>query len=295
MDQKFITLLSLVETGNHTQTARQLSLTQPAISQHISRLEAELGCKLLKRVLGRYYPTEEGKIVVRYAQRLQALEEALHQKLLDYRNNQSHFTIGVTHTTESNILINIIAEYCNAHDGVFINIITDDINILYSKLKIFAIDIAFVEGRITDSDISTLLLDTDSLILVVSPDHPFAKRGNISIPELQQEKLIMRLPDSGTRKLFESHLMSKNLCVNDFKVILEIDNIATIKDLVRKNFGASILAKSACQDELYKGQLVALPIEDLSMIREINMLYHKDFNQKSFLDDIVRLYYKRSR
>ena len=89
--------------------------------------------------------------------------------------------------------------------------------------------------------------------------------------------------------------MSKNLSVKDFKVILEINNIATIKDLVRKDFGSSILAKSACQDELRNGQLVALPIQDLSMIREINMLYHKDFNQKSFLDDIVRLYYKRSR
>lgn len=294
MDQKLVTLLTLVETGNYTKTARRLSLTQPAVSQHVSRLEAELGCKLLQRVQGRYSPTDEGKIVIQHAKRVQALEESLHQKLLDYRNHRRHFTIGVTHTTESNILINVIAEYCNTHDGIVINIISDDINILYSKLKTFAIDMAFVEGRITGSDISTLLLDTDSLILVVSPDHPLATRGNVTIPELQQEKLIMRLADSGTRKLFESHLMSKNLSLKDFKIILEIDNIATIKDLIRKNLGVSILAKSACQDELSKGKLVALPIEDLSMIREINMLYRKDFNQQSFLDDIVRLYYKRS-
>lgn len=290
MDQKLITLLALCDTGSCTRVAQQLSLTQPAVSQHISRLESELNTKLFNRVHGQYLLTEEGKIVVQYAQRVQALEEAMKQKLLDHRNNKHRFSIGVTHTTESNILLNVIARYCNTHDGIKINIVSDDINNLYTKLKSFMIDMAFVEGRITDSSLSTVLLDTDSLILAVSPKHPFAKRGSISIFELQQEKLIMRLPDSGTRKLFESHLMSRSLSIDDFNVILEIDNIATIKDLIRKNLGVSILGKSACQDELTKGKLIALPIEDLSMIREINMVYHKNFTQKSFLNDIVHLY-----
>lgn len=290
MDQKLITLLTLCDTGTCTRAAQRLSLTQPAVSQQISRLEVELDTKLFNRVHGQYLLTEEGKIVVQYAHRVQALEEVLKQKLLDNRNNQQRFSIGVTHTTESNILVNVIAQYCNIHDGIKINIISNDINTLYSKLKSFMIDMAFVEGRITDSSLSTVLLDTDSLILAVSPKHPFAKRGSISIFELQQAKLIMRLPDSGTRRLFESHLMSRGLSIDDFNVILEIDNIATIKDLIRRNFGVSILGKSACQDELNKGKLIALPIEDLSMIREINMVYHKNFTQKSFLNDIVRLY-----
>lgn len=294
MDQKLTTLLTLIETGSYTQAAKQLSLTQPAVSQHISRLESEFGIKLFNRVQGQYILTEEGKIVVQYAHRAQVLEASVRQKLIDHRSNQQRFTIGVTHTTESNILVDVIAKYCDLHDGIKINIISDDINILYSRLKAFAIDIAFVEGRIADPGFSTVLLDTDSLILAVSPQHPFAKRGSISILELQQEKLIMRLPDSGTRKLFESHLISRNLSIEDFNVILEIDNIATIKDLIRKNFGVSILAKSACQDELNKKKLVALPIEDLSMIREINIVYHKDFTQKAFLNDIIRLYYEES-
>ena len=294
MDAKLTTLLTLAEVGTHTKAAQRLSLTQPAVSQHISRLEAELGVKLFNRVQGRYALTEEGKIVVQYARRVQALEGALRQKLSDRKSNQRRFTIGVTHTTESNILVDVIAQYCNLHDGIKINIISDDINILYAKLKSFVIDLAFVEGRIADPSLSAVLLDTDSLILAVSPQHPFAKRGSISILELQREKLIMRLPDSGTRKLFESHLMSRNLGIEDFNIILEIDNIATIKDLVRKDFGVSILAKSACQNELSKGKLVALPIEDLSMIREINIVYHKDFTQKTFLNDIVRLYYEKA-
>lgn len=294
MDQKLISLLALVETGNYTKAAQNLSLTQSAVSQHISRLESELEAKFFNRVQGRYILTDEGEIVVQYAQRMMALEKKMKLDLISYRSNQKQFSIGVTHSAESNILVDVIAQYCSIHDGIKINIVSDDINNIYTKLKYFNIDIAFVEGHITEPDLSTVLLDTDSLIIAVSPQHPFANEGSISIPELQQERLIMRPPDSGTRKLFESHLISKNLSINDFNIVLEIDNVATIKDLIRKDFGVSILAKSVCQDELNKKKLIALPIEDLSMIREINMIYRKDFNQKTFINELVRLYYEKT-
>ena len=71
---------------------------------------------------------------------------------------------------------------------------------------------------------------------------------------------------------------------------LEVDNIATIKDLIRRNYGVSILARSACMDELKKGKMTVLPIENLSMIREMNILYHKSFRHPDILQDIVRIY-----
>ena len=71
---------------------------------------------------------------------------------------------------------------------------------------------------------------------------------------------------------------------------LQVDNVATIKDLIRKNMGISILARSACLDELRKGKLTALPIENLSMVRQTNILYHKDFSHPEVLQAITRLY-----
>lgn len=78
-------------------------------------------------------------------------------------------------------------------------------------------------------------------------------------------------------------------------MILEVDNVATIKDLIRKNLGISILARSACMDELRKGKLTALPIENLSMTRETNLVYHRDFAHKETLQDILALYKKQLR
>ena len=73
-------------------------------------------------------------------------------------------------------------------------------------------------------------------------------------------------------------------------MVLEIDNIATIKDLIRRDFGVSVLAKSACMDELKKRKIAVLPIENLSMIREINIVYTQDFEHQEMLQDIVHSY-----
>lgn len=80
------------------------------------------------------------------------------------------------------------------------------------------------------------------------------------------------------------------MSISDFNVILEVDNIATIKDLIRRDFGVSILARSVCLDELKKGKIVTLPVENLSMMREINIAYRSDFTQFDLLHDLVKSY-----
>ena len=157
-------------------------------------------------------------------------------------------------------------------------------------LKTYELDLIIVEGRNSDPALRSLMLDTDCLVLVVSPTHPLAKKSLVTIDELKREKLILRLPDSNTRNQFIASLESQNLSIDDFNVVLEINNIATIKDLIRHDFGVSVLAKSACLDELRKNKIVALPIENLSMMREVNIVYSQDFEHFELLRDIVRIY-----
>ena len=111
-----------------------------------------------------------------------------------------------------------------------------------------------------------------------------------TLNDIKKEKMILRLPSSGTVNLFVSHLESINMSIDEFNVVLEVDNIATIKDLVRRDMGISILARSSCLDELKKGKITVLPIENLSMIRETNILYHEDFNHNDILQAITRIY-----
>ncbi len=292
IDIRLYTLLAVVEFNSYTRAAEHLSLTQPAITQHIKQLEKELNIKIFRRVGKEIIPTNEGNVVIQYARRNIALYERMKQNILDIQRHVRRLTVGITHTAESNAVAEVLGRYSSKNPGTTITIISDSINNLYSMLKNYEIDLAVVEGKIQDSSINSLLLDTDSLMLVVSNNNPLAKKSMVTINELKKQPLILRRPSSGTRNLFAAHLESNNMSLNDFNVILEVDNIATIKDLIRRDIGVSILARSACLDEIKKRKITVLPIENLSMIREINILYHNDFKHVDILESIMKEYNK---
>ena len=290
LDPKIYSLLQVYESGSFIAASKKLSITQPAVSHHIKALEEELNVTIFDRRNGKVVLTREGEEVIKCAKKMQGLYHNLKQNLRDSKNLVTHLTIGVTHTAESNPIAEALAKYCAENDNVIIKMLTGAINNLYIKLKDYEIDLAVVEGRITDPSIHHLLMDTDYLVLAVSVNHPFAKREMITLSELKKERMILRLPNSGTRNLFVAHLESNNMSLSEFNVILELDNIATIKDLIRRDFGVSILPRSVCLDELKKKKIAVLPVENLSMIRETNLAYHKDFAQMDILQDIVKAY-----
>lgn len=295
LDPKLDTLLLVAEKRNFTRAAQALSLTQPAVSHHISQLEQELGVRLFVRGNGDLMLTPEGETVLRYVRRMKALEKKMAEELQEAGRRITRLRIGITHTAESSIVAEVLARYTNENPGISITIVTDNINNLYDMLENFELDLAVVEGRSTRPELSALMLDTDYLVCVLANTHPLSHSSMITLDEIRQEKLILRLPNSETRVRFESALAAIGESIADFQVILEVDNVATIKDLIRKNLGISILARSACMDELRKGKLTALPIENLSMARETNLVYHRDFAHKETLQDILALFKKQLR
>ncbi|MCQ2435551.1 MAG: LysR family transcriptional regulator [Clostridia bacterium] len=295
MDIRLETLLTVADKKNFTKAAQVMSLTQPAVSHHIATLEDELGVKLFVRGKSEIKSTPQGEIVIKYAKRMQAMEAKLRTELADFDKKVTNIRIGITHTSESNLMTEVLAKYSNQNSGVSITLITDTIKNLYDKLENYEIDLAIVDGRPSHAGFSSIMLDTDYLVCVLSTDNPLSKNHIVTLNELKKERMILRLPSSATRTLFESTLESMNESIGDFNVTMEVDNIATIKDLVRKDLGVSILAKSACMDEVKKGKLIVLPIENLSMLRETNMVYNKDFEHIDVLQGISGMYMNLAR
>ena len=295
LDPKLTTLLKVYETGSFTRAAEQLSLTQPAVSQHVRQLENELKVKLFNRGEGQLRPTREGEIVIKYAKRMCSLYQNMLQNIADEKKQLTKLTIGITHTAESSAIAEVLATYGSEKEDVSITMLSDSINNLYERVQNYEVDLAVVEGKVTCAGLRSVLLDTDCLVLAVSNSNPLAKKNIVTLEELKRERMILRLPSSGTRNLFVAHLESQNMSIDEFNIILEVDNIATIKDLIRRDFGVSILAKSACMDEWKKKKITVLPIENLSMIREINLVYDPDFDHREVLQDIIKIYNERVR
>ena len=290
VDYRLLSLLKIVETGSFTKASGQLGLSQPAVSQHIRQLEEYWQVKIFEHAHNRFTLTPEGELIVRYAQRMAALSNNLKQALKNEKEQIHSLTIGITHTAESSAIIEALAAYTNNLDRLNLKILTNTTDNLYTMLRSFELDFAFVEGKIADPAFRYLMLDTDCLVLAVPPTHRLAKQTMISISQLKEERLILRLPNSNTRNLFSASLETQGLSIDDFNVAMEIDSIASIKDLIRRGFGVSILARSACMDEIKKEKLVVLSVENLSMMREINIVYLKGYEHLDFLNGIVKQY-----
>lgn len=295
LDSRLETLLQVAESGNFTRAAEALSLTQPAVSHHIRQLEEELGAPLFVRGRGALRLTSEGEIAVKYARRFKAMNAKMKTELENAEKNATRLRVGVTHTAESNLTSEALAKCSSRNEHLSITILTDTIKNLYDMLDNYEIDLAIVEGTLPNPALRSLMLDTDYLVCAMSVENPMSRNAMVTLGELRSERMILRLPTSATRMLFESTLESIGESIASFNVSIEVDNIATIKDLVRKNLGVSILPKSACMDELRKGKIAALPIENLTMARETKLVYKKDFAHPDILQEITRMYQETAR
>ena len=290
MDAKLLTLIELSKVNSFTKAAKELNLTQPAVSQHVKQLEEEFDAKLFIRSNNNLFLTKEGEIVLKYALRIQSLYNDMTRKLKDYKKCANNLTVGITHTSESIIAPEIMAKYSERNSGSHIRIISDSIKNLYEKLSLYQIDLAIIEGKITNKKFSSILLGTDSLVAVVSLDNPLANKKVVTINDLKKENLILRNLESGTSTLFVNELAKMDEDINNFHLSLEMDNVASIKMLVRKNLGISILPKSACSREIKENKLVGLPIENLDLIRETNLVFIDNNIDRNILEDIVSIY-----
>ena len=298
IDQKLLTLIAVSKYENFSKAANKLGLTQPAVSTHIKLLEQEFNIKIFNKSDKQLIFTPEGEILLRFAKRMVSLYSLLKEQIEDEKNNIKSLTIGMTHSAENSQITTVLAAFAqnmiNEKYKRNIKIISDSIKKIYNKLKTYEIDLAIVEGKFPDKDFNSILLDTDSLVLIASTKNPLAKKNIITINELKKESLILRLPNSDSRKRFEAGLNSLNLNIKDFHISLELDSISAIKNLVEDNYGVAIISKSTCQDEIKAGKIKALSIENLTLTRDLNIIYHENFDHPQIIDELVSIYHKLS-
>ncbi len=295
LDDKLETFIAVCEVKNFTKAGEMLGLTQPAVSQHIKKLEEELDTQIFLRKKGEITLSQEGEIALLYAKRMHALQDKMRDKIKSAKANIRKIRIGITHTQESGYMIEALSKMALAYENLNITFITDTIKNLYTMLENFELDVLIIEEKPSNPDFNFMVLDTDMLTCMVSSQNPLAQKQAITLNELKKQHLILRLPTSATRVKFASSLEAIGESIDNFDVVIEVDSIATIKNLVKKDIGVSILSKGACVKELQKKSLVALPIENLSMTRETTIVYHKTFNHVEIIERIAAAYHDIAR
>lgn len=291
LDFRMETFLTVCDTMNFTRAAEILSLTQPAVSQHIKFLEEQYQTKLFE-YRGKKLALTAAGVVLRDAARTMRQDNAYLMKKLHHMNSAPRkLCFGATLTVAEFALPGPLAHYIYAHADQSIRMVSDNTQELLADLDKGAIDFAIVEGNFPREDYSWLLYSRERYVAVCAARFPLPQEP-CSLEELLPQRLIMREPGSGTRNILEKYLDAKSLSVNHFRFRAEIGNMGTIKKLVALGCGITFLYERAVKEELRQGVLREIPIRDFGITHDFNFIWRKN---SIFADEYLEVFYELKR
>ena len=274
IDERLLSLYILSKEKNYTKTANTLNLTQPAISHHIKSLEKEYNQKLIVKKGKNLTLTPAGEILVQYYDKFKSLDVRMNEDITNINSLNKFIDIGITLTAGEYLIPSILNIIIKSIPNISINFHTDNMEKIYKGVKNDVLDFAIIEGQFPkETSINSCLLAEDDMFLVTSPSHTFKNMKKINRLLLQKERLILRERKSNTRTLIEEFLNNNGDSISRYNVMLELENINLIKELVSQNYGVSILPRSVCQQEIKKGKLIEVELEDFHIHRGIYIVY----------------------
>jgi len=282
LDKRFNTLKVLAKTNSFTQTAQELYITQPAVSQQITSLADELDLQLVIREHGRIHLTPAGIELAKFAKQVELESNRVISSL---KNSTQYLKMGCTLSLSSTILPQFIH-----HLSTKSNIVATKINNtehILQDIRNGKVDFGLVEGNYNKDEFDSFFIQREKFVCVAHTDIP-----TYSIEDLFQQTLLIRENGSGSRNIFENWLATQNYNINDFTNVMEIASPSTIVELLKQNEGISFIYESLVTDELKSGQLKKLDLRGFDIEHPINLVflknsYFKDTYQaitKSFLE-----------
>jgi len=262
--------LTVANEKSFSRAAEKLLRTQPAVSLAIQKLESDLQEKLMDRSGKDLILTDAGRIVLEYARRFENLESDLDNALAELRDNSAGRLIVGANESTTLYLLEHIEQYRRLYPKVKVQVRRS----LSSKIPAQLIDGDLELGIISydpeDDRLVALIIFTDHLAFVVSPQHRFASREEVSIVELGMETFIAHNVLSPYRAVvlreFQRYKVNLNMDV-------EMPTVETIRKLVQRNEGVAFLPRLCVQQEVKQGVLCEVKVAEMNVDRKIRLVY----------------------
>lgn len=281
LDFRIDTFLEVCKYMNITKAAKSLNITQPAATQHIKFLESSYNIKLFNYKSKKLSLTKEGEIFLNYITTLKHDDLKLRSEicLIDNKNLQLNF--GTTLTIGEYLIPNKIIKYLTDNYNVNMKILVANTNELLNYINMGNIDFAIIEGNFPKNEFDYIKVSAENYIGVCGKNCELYSK-NLSLEDLLNQRLIIREKGSGSRELIEKYLENRSISINDFSNTIEINNINTIKELVKSNIGITFLYEAAVKKELKNNELVKLHIKDFKIEHDFNLIWRKNSKYKNY-------------
>lgn len=289
IDDKLNTLIVLERERNYTKTAALCHISQPAVTQHIKSLEDFYGIKIFKRNGRELLLTKEGGLLVENAKRLHALNSKFKNELDLSLKKLKKLNIGITLTAGGYFIPEILKVFKENYPLIKFNFHTDLAENLIARINNFELDFAIIDGIPPKSNLNKTLISMDQLIVIANNSHHLLNEKNVTFDMLKKEDFILRHDTADTRKAFDAYLRNHLETIDDFNIILEIDNTALIKELIIKGYGISIMSKALCEQNIKQGVIKEIQIDDFNLERGIYLVYPNDLKNNEIIKSIINI------
>jgi len=272
-DFRMETFLTVCEHMNYTKAAEALSITQPAVSQHIRYLEEHYGIRLFQYEGKRLHLTNAGQQLRRAAATIKYDEAILCDQML--AGFQRRLIFGATRTIGDFVLPDRLARYIANHPDTEIRMIVDNTANLLRQIDDGSLDFAVIEGYFHKSEYDYQAWRSERFIAVCAATYQFHKLPRI-LSDLFDERILLRESGSGSREILERRIEENNDSIRDFRQVIEIGSIHAIKSLVAAGCGITFLYEAAVAPELAGGILKKIELSDLNIIHNFSVVWRKN-------------------
>ena len=278
------------ESGRFSKAAKELFLTQPTISAHISSLEKELNVRLFIRNTKEVSLSDDGKDLYRYAKQITDLEKAIEERFYMDSDDGKHFiTIAASTIPAQYLLPKVLMCYRERYPKEQIKIMETDSSEVVTQVVDHMVDVGFTGTVLEKKHCKYIPFYKDELA-VITPDTPeyriLKEQNRDDIDWIKRKPLILREEGSGTRKEAEKQLKNAGISMEALDIVASIANQETIKKSVKQGMGITVLSRLAAEDE---DGLLIFPIPGADEGRDINLVYNKNYQMTRSADRFIRI------
>jgi DNA-binding transcriptional LysR family regulator len=279
---------AIADTGSFTAAGEKLHVSQSAISRQILLLEEELGEPVFHRIGRRIRITPAGESLLQLSHRVfRDLQDTV-STISDKRESLSgtmRLVGGMTVCLY--VFPALLAEVRRVHPHLEMKVTVGSAERSIAMLRSGAGDLGMITLPVEATDLVSVPVLEEELLLITYPAHPLAKKKSITPADLDKQDFVLFETGSITRQLVESFFAREGV---EAEIIMETENVEIIKAMVRNGLGISIIPSQAAASDIRTGQLFCSRIAGHSLVRQTGWLYPKMSRLPRTVSEVIRIF-----
>jgi len=266
--------VSVFKHRSFSKASRELSLTQPTVSDHIQNLEHDLNCRLFDRLGRTILPTKEAEVLNHYAREVIEKAEALREVIGNFKKEiDGELILGASNIPGTYLMPSLMVSFRKKYPSVSVQVSISDSRGIVEKVIGQELLMGIVGAEIPNAQVSYTTLMEDELIVVASPS--MMTKAKMSLQDLLLYPIVSREKGSGTLRETERILEEMGLPIDALRVAGVFGSTEAVKQAVKAGFGVSILSKMSVAEDLRHNTLKEVKIKGVLMKRKIVLVTHK--------------------